>query len=74
MIRQYAFSAAFETGLDGAPYEFGVMDDESKELFAKQIKEKAGTDIPGPTVTLSTCMEAGHQTRWAVVFSLISDS
>ena len=73
-VRQYTLSAAFEAELDGVPYEFGPMDDNHKERFTERLKEKAGMDIPGPTVTLSTCTEMGHRTRWAVVFSLVSES
>ncbi len=73
VIRQYALSAAFETELDGAPYEFGPMDDSHKERFTERLKEKTGMDISGPTITLSTCTEIGHRTRWAVVFSLVSE-
>lgn len=72
-VRQYKLSAAFEAELSGVPYEFGYMDDERRNTFTEKLKEKTGEDASGPFITLSTCTETGHKTRWAVVFSLVSE-
>lgn len=73
IIKQYALAAAFEAELDDVPYVFGDMDTDAGNSFLERLSAKTGTEIEGPTASLSTCTGMGHQTRWVTVFSLESE-
>jgi len=69
-VREYFFVTAFEADLDGVPYLFGDITERNKQKFLKEISEKAGQPLEKSNsfVTLSTCANTGHETRWVAIF------
>ena len=71
-IARYRIYAAYEAELTSATYQNQFSSDASKENFVNHGLEQsvidagAAPDLQGRVITLSTCTNTGHSTRWVV--------
>lgn len=71
-VRRYRIFAAWEPGVTSAVYAWNLDSGEARREMIDQCLRGSVIDtgvVPGPEdklLTLSTCTESGHETRWVV--------